>query len=146
MRLRWLLPALAGLIALPGVGWAASSRHRTEPHLEVQTTQGWQTQIEAESADLNTLKDIKASLGPEDPAAALEAVQRALEDVGDGQAYIWHRDVGPLWGVVHPLTSFRSASGSPCRRLSLSLSVGEYTRSTKLVACRSHAGRWEIAR
>jgi hypothetical protein len=143
MRWRWLLPAVAGIVVLPALAGAASSRHRVEP-VPALTAGGWQTEINTSPPETAPFNDIKAALGPDDPAAALEAMQRALDGVGDGQAYIWHRDVGPLWGVVHPLTSFRSSSGQPCRRLSLVLSVEEFSRSIELAACRNNAGRWEI--
>jgi hypothetical protein len=132
MRLRWLLPVIAGVFAVP---FATGT---------VRARDSWQPAVEAAPAEAPSIESLKASLGPDDPLAALEAMQRALDEVGDGQAYIWHRETGPLWGVVRPLSTYRAATGSPCRRISMVLSIGEFTRSTRVSACRQPSGRWEV--
>jgi hypothetical protein len=95
-----------------------------------------------DSSEVPTFEALQASVGADDSVAALEAVQRALDEVGDGAAYVWHRQTGPLWGVVRPLATQRNAAGWPCRRLSVALSLGEHTRSTEVTACRAPDKRW----
>ncbi|MFV0297003.1 MAG: hypothetical protein ACK5JT_12895 [Hyphomicrobiaceae bacterium] len=79
-----------------------------------------------------------------DEAAALEAVQVALTQVGDGSSYVWYRSSGRVSGVVQPTRSFKDRGGRVCRALKVTLSAGSYSRRTSTVACRLMDGSWEI--
>lgn len=52
-----------------------------------------------------------------DAAAALESVQFALSNVGDGGTYVWRKASTSVSGVVQPTHSFRNAKGRICRYL-----------------------------
>ena len=87
--------------------------------------------------------DLK-SLDAADEIAALESVQIALSEVGDGATYVWHRRNGRLSGVVQPTASFKGAAGRVCRHIVLTLSSADQTRRTEGVACRLADGRWQL--
>jgi hypothetical protein len=79
-----------------------------------------------------------------DEAAALEAVQVALSEVGDGASYVWYRRNGRLSGVVHPTNSFKDGAGNVCRHIVLVLASGSYSRRTEGIACRAASGVWQL--
>ncbi len=88
--------------------------------------------------------ELRATLDATDEIAALESVQIALNEIGDGASYVWHRRNGRLSGVVQPTASFKDAAGHVCRHLVVTLSSGERTRRTEGVACRLADGRWQL--
>jgi surface antigen len=90
------------------------------------------------------LADLKATLDDSDAIAALEAVQLALTEVGDGATYIWHRRHGRLSGAIQPTSSFKSASGQICRHIVMALTAGSYSRKAEGIACRQHNGVWVL--
>lgn len=79
-----------------------------------------------------------------DRAAALESVQFALSEVGDGGTYVWHRGHGQLSGIVKPTASFRDADGDVCRHVVIRLTSGTLSRKTEAIACRLKSGIWEL--
>ncbi len=79
-----------------------------------------------------------------DEAAALEAVQVALTEVGDGSSYVWYRQGGRLSGIVQPTQSFEDLLGRVCRHINVKLSIGAYSRNTSAIACRKADGSWVI--
>ena len=87
-------------------------------------------------------KDLKSTLDDADEIAALEAVQYALTEVGDGFTFVWYRANGKLSGVFEPTSSFRGSSGHICRHLRVALTSGLVTRKTQGVACRNPGGVW----
>ncbi len=92
-----------------------------------------------------SLADLKALLDDTDAIAALEAVQLALTEVGDGATYIWHRKHGRLSGAIQPTTSFKDASGHVCRHIVVALTSGSYSRKAEGIACRHRDGVWNLA-
>ncbi|MBU2580999.1 MAG: hypothetical protein KJ622_04695 [Alphaproteobacteria bacterium] len=84
------------------------------------------------------------SLGADDRAAALESVQFALAELGDGASYVWHRGHGKLSGVVQPTQSFVDGKGRVCRHVVVLLSAGEKSRKTEAIACRLENGVWRF--
>ncbi len=84
------------------------------------------------------------SLTESDRVAALENVQYALSELGDGASYVWHRGHGKLSGVVQPTQSFVDAKGRVCRHVIVLLSAGEKSRRTEAVACRLENGVWRL--
>ena len=65
--------------------------------------------------------ELKPSFDASDEVAALEAMQLALSEVGDGSTYVWHRTGGRLSGIVRPTTSFKGEAGRVCRHVVLLL-------------------------
>jgi hypothetical protein len=79
-----------------------------------------------------------------DEIAALESVQFALSEVGDGASYIWHRNNGRLSGMVQPVSSFKDGRGQVCRHLVIILTTGALSKKTEGVACRLTGGQWKL--
>jgi hypothetical protein len=79
-----------------------------------------------------------------DEIAALESVQFALTEVGDGASYIWHRNNGRLSGMVQPVTSFKDGQGQVCRHVVVILTTGAISKKTEGVACRLTSGQWKL--
>ncbi len=90
------------------------------------------------------LADLKAPLDENDQVAALESLQFALTEVGDGSTYVWHRSHGRLSGLVKPTSSFKDAQGQVCRHILIVLNGTEATRKTETVACRLPTGVWQL--
>ncbi len=88
--------------------------------------------------------EVKAPLDENDEIAALEALQFALSEVGDGAAYVWQRRNGRLSGYVKPTASFRDRSGQVCRHILVMLSSGTYARKAEVIACRGDKGIWSL--
>ncbi|MGD9785708.1 MAG: RT0821/Lpp0805 family surface protein [Hyphomicrobiaceae bacterium] len=88
--------------------------------------------------------DLRPSLDVSDEIAALESVQLALSQVGDGSTYVWHRYHGRLSGVVTPTTSFKDSSGAICRHVVVVLTAGTLTRRSEGIACRLQSGQWQL--
>lgn len=88
--------------------------------------------------------DFRSQLDEADEVAALENVQLALSEVGDGASYVWHRRHGRLSGIVQPTSSFKDAGGAVCRHVVVLLSAGTETKKTEGIACRLADGRWQL--
>lgn len=88
--------------------------------------------------------DFRSQLDEADEVAALESVQLALSEVGDGASYVWHRRHGRLSGIVQPTSSFKGAGGGVCRHIVVMLSAGTETKKTEGIACRLADGRWQL--
>jgi len=84
------------------------------------------------------------ALDETDEIAALESVQFALTEVGDGASYIWHRNNGRLSGMVQPLASFKSSGGQVCRHVVVILTSGLVSKKAEGVACRLANGQWQL--
>jgi hypothetical protein len=79
-----------------------------------------------------------------DEAAALEAIQVALTQVGDGSSYVWYRHGGRLSGVIQPTQSFKDPLGRVCRHLVVTLSAEGRSARTDAIACRQFHGGWIV--
>ncbi|MBX9925219.1 MAG: hypothetical protein K2Y05_02570 [Hyphomicrobiaceae bacterium] len=84
------------------------------------------------------------ALDETDQFAALESVQFALSEVGDGASYVWHRHNGRLSGVVQPQSSFKTSTGEICRIVTVTLAAGVRSKSAEGVACRLPSGQWRL--
>ncbi len=71
-----------------------------------------------------------------DEVATLKALQRALDEVGDGSVYVWHRRNGRLSGIIKPTMSFRDGKGKVCRHVEVWLTAGSASKKTESIACR----------
>jgi hypothetical protein len=88
--------------------------------------------------------EIKPLLDSRDEAAALEAIQLALTEVGDGSTYVWYRHGGRLSGLVQPTQSFRDALGRVCRHVVVTLNDASRSKRAEGIACRLADGIWEL--
>ena len=88
--------------------------------------------------------DLRSTLDEADEVAALESVQVALSEVGDGSSYVWHRRNGRLSGIVQPTSSFKDAAGQVCRHIVVVLSAGSDSKRAEGIACRLTNGRWQL--
>lgn len=86
----------------------------------------------------------RTMLDETDEIAALESVQFALTEVGDGASYIWHRNNGHLSGMVQPVTSFKDSQGQVCRHVVVILTSGVVSKKAEGVACRLASGQWTL--
>jgi len=93
---------------------------------------------------LPDIKDAKVVLDESDEYAALESVQYALTEVGDGGSYIWRRANGRLSGVVKPIASFTDTRGAVCRHAVFVLTGAQGSKRTEIVACRLPTGIWQV--
>lgn len=98
---------------------------------------GWQTQVYPAAS-------VPFALDEKDEIAALERIQYALSEVGDGTTYVWRRWHGRLSGVIRPKSSFKDPSGKVCRNLLMLLTTGKRTRKIEGTACRLSSGRWQL--
>lgn len=83
-------------------------------------------------------------LDEKDEIAALERIQYALSEVGDGKTYVWRRWHGRLSGLVQPTGSFKDTSGKVCRHLIVLMTTGGTTKKQEGIACRLPSGRWQL--
>ena len=102
--------------------------------------------IDTESAKQPvTFAELRAKLDGNDRAIALNALQVALSELGDGAQLVWQRPSRELTGVIKPVSAFRDDEGRVCRHLTYSLSLGTYVRQVEGVACREPNGAWSLA-
>lgn len=90
------------------------------------------------------VSQIRPRLDARDEAAALEAVQIALTEVGDGSTYVWYRNGGRISGLVQPTQSFKDALGRVCRRIVVTLNDASRSRRAEGIACRLADGGWQL--
>lgn len=83
-------------------------------------------------------------LDEKDEIAALERIQYALAEVGDGKTYVWRRWHGKLSGLVQPTSSFKDPEGKVCRHLLVMMTTGLNTKRREGIACRLPSGRWQL--
>jgi hypothetical protein len=83
-------------------------------------------------------------LDEKDEIAALERIQYALSEVGDGKTYVWRRWHGRLSGIVQPTASFKDNGGKVCRHLIVLMTTGANTKKQEGIACRLPSGRWQL--
>lgn len=91
-----------------------------------------------------SLAGVPLRLDDADERAALESVQKALTEAGDGATYVWHRAHGRLSGFVQPTRSFKDTDGKICRHIVVVLSSGTRTKQTEGIACRLASGLWQL--
>lgn len=85
---------------------------------------------------------MRPRLDPSDEVAALEAVEIALTQAGDGATYVWQRGQGRIGGAVRMTNTFRDVDGRICRHLVMQIRQGTYSRRTEGIACRGEDGVW----
>lgn len=88
--------------------------------------------------------EVRPVIAAGDEIAALEAVQLALSEVGDGSTYVWHSTGSTLSGAIQPTSSFRDSQGQICRHIVVTLAASGLSRQTEGVACRQANGIWRL--
>jgi len=91
-----------------------------------------------------SFSQLRKRLGRAEEYAALYALQVALDNVGDGQTYVWGRPKRQLKAFITPLSSFRSPQGQICRQLIFSLALGDYLKRIETTACRAPDKSWRL--
>ncbi|MEZ5827164.1 MAG: RT0821/Lpp0805 family surface protein [Hyphomicrobiales bacterium] len=91
------------------------------------------------------LTELKSTLGHSDQRVALQALQMALNELGDGTTLVWRRPASQVVGRVSPVSAFRDDEGRICRHVVYSLTIGAYLRTIEGDACREQDGRWSIS-
>lgn len=91
------------------------------------------------------LNILKSSLDQSDRVVALQALQMALTELGDGVTLVWRRPASQLAGRIKPVSAFRDDQGRICRHVLYSLALGTREKKIEGVACREEDGHWAIA-
>ena len=91
------------------------------------------------------LSELKARLDRSDRAAAMQALELALSELGDGVTLVWQRPERGLVGRIKPVSAFRDGQGRVCRHVVYSLALGTYQRQIEGDACREQDGSWSLA-
>ena len=133
----------AGVLALLLVAPASLSLFAEEPAYTGSVV------IDTESAfgakQPTAFAELRARLDGTDRAVALNALQVALTELGDGATLIWKRPSRELTGVIKPVSAFRDDEGRVCRHLTYSLSLGTFVHEVEGTACREPSGTWSLA-
>lgn len=101
----------------------------------------------AEAVELRSLglTELKSRLDRSDRQAAMQALQLALSELGDGVTLVWRRPKRHLVGRIKPVSAFHDDHGRVCRHVIYSLSLGAYRRQVEGVACREDDGSWSLS-
>jgi len=91
------------------------------------------------------LGELKARLDRSDRVAAMQALELALSELGDGVTLVWQRPERGLVGRIKPVSVFRDDHGRVCRHVVYSLALGTYQREIEGVACRESNGSWSLS-
>ncbi|MGH6805069.1 MAG: RT0821/Lpp0805 family surface protein [Methyloceanibacter sp.] len=92
-----------------------------------------------------SLSELKARLDRSDRVAAVQALELALSELGDGVTLVWQRPERRLVGRIKPVSAFRDDHGRVCRHVIYSLALGAYQRQIEGVACREQDGSWSLS-
>jgi surface antigen len=90
------------------------------------------------------LNELRARLDQSDRQAAYQALQLALDELGDGVTLVWKRPARGLEGRIKPVSAFRDDKGRICRHIFYSLSLGGYEKEIEGNACREADGTWSL--
>lgn len=88
--------------------------------------------------------ELRAKLDDSDREIALNALQVALTELGDGATLVWRRPSRGLTGIIKPVSAFRDGEGRVCRHVTYSLSLGTFVREVEGTACREQGGAWSL--
>ncbi|MEC9368070.1 MAG: hypothetical protein VX871_05195 [Pseudomonadota bacterium] len=91
-----------------------------------------------------SLDELRARLDENDRLTVLQALKIALDEVGDGGAFIWHKRHRQLKGVIKPTSAFRDADGRVCRHVIYALRLADHIKQIETIACRQPDGRWTL--
>jgi surface antigen len=106
---------------------------------------GAQATTAATAPAASGLNELRTRLDQSDRQAAYQALQLALDELGDGVTLVWKRPARGLVGKIKPVSAFRDDKGRVCRHLLYSLSLGGYEKEIEGNACREADGSWALA-
>ncbi|HXG79791.1 MAG TPA: RT0821/Lpp0805 family surface protein [Methyloceanibacter sp.] len=89
--------------------------------------------------------ELKARLDASDRLAAMQALDLALSELGDGMTLVWQRPERALAGRIRAISAFRDDRGRVCRHVLYSLALGNYRRQIEGVACKEADGSWSLS-
>ena len=98
----------------------------------------------AKSHEPQGLRELQYTLDRSDRKVALQALQMALTELGDGVTLVWRRPASQLAGRIKPVSAFRNANGRICRHVVYSLAQGAQEKKIEGVACRQDDGNWSF--
>jgi surface antigen len=135
---RWNAPIIIGAGALVVSFFAPAP-------LPLQAGENGANGLAARNGQQLSLSDLKARLDRSDRTAALQALELALSELGDGVTLVWQRPERALTGRIKPVSAFRDDQGRVCRHVVYSLALGPYRREIEGVACREPDGSWSLS-
>lgn len=138
--IRWKAPIIIGTGALALLLTPAPLSLNAEEPLN-----SWAAIVNTESAEQTVITELRARLDRSDRIMALNALQEALSELGDGASLVWQRPSRALTGVIKTVSAFRDDEGRVCRHLTYSLALGTYVKQVEGVACRESDGQWSLA-
>lgn len=134
-------PAVTGALGTPPAGTPSLTTPWVTTISVEPTTEVIDTESDNQPVDFAGLR---AHLDSTDRELALNALQVALSELGDGGSLVWKRESRGLTGVIKPVSAFRDASGRICRHLTYSLTLGTYAKEVEGIACRESDGKWSL--
>ena len=135
-------PSLVTLIAVVITAFLLVSEILLGSRLEL-AGDTWHTSVERSPPSPDQIAPVD-KLDERDEIAALERIQYALSEIGDGQTYVWKRWHGRLSGIIRPTASFKDNSGQVCRHMMVLMTTGKRTSKIEGIACRMASGRWRL--
>jgi len=135
---RWNAPIIIGAGALLFSVFAPAS-------LPVKAGESGAERLAASEGQQPGLSDLKARLDRSDRVAALQALELALSELGDGVTLVWQRPERGLVGRIKPVSAFRDDQGRVCRHVLYSLALGTHQRQIEGIACREPDGSWSLS-
>ncbi len=82
------------------------------------------------------LNELRARFDKATAKRPYQALQLALDELGDGVTLVWRRPARGLVGKIKPVSAFRDDKGRVCRHVVYSLSLGGYEKEIEGNACR----------
>jgi surface antigen len=134
---RWNAPIIIGAGALAVLLFAPA------PSLKAGEIGAGQTA--ASQKQPQSFGELKARLDKSDRLAAMQALEVALSELGDGMTLVWQRPARALSGRIKPVSAFRDDQGRVCRHVLYALELGAYRRQIEGVACRETDGSWSLS-
>ena len=135
---RWNAPIMGAGALLVSILAPASHSLKAEER-------GAQATTAATAPAASGLNELRTRLDQSDRQAAYQALQLALDELGDGVTLVWKRPARGLVGKIKPVSAFRDDKGRVCRHLLYSLSLGGYEKEIEGNACREADGSWALA-
>ena len=135
---RWNAPIIIGAGALVLSVFAPAS-------LPLMAGESGAERLAASEGQQLGLSELKARLDRSDRVAAVQALELALSELGDGVTLVWQRPERGLVGRIKPVSAYRDDKGRVCRHVVYSLALGTYQRQIEGVACREQNGSWSLA-
>jgi surface antigen len=135
---RWNAPIIIGAGALALLLFAPAP-------LPLKAGESGADRLTASEGQQLSLNELKARLDRSDRVAAMQALELALSELGDGVTLVWQRPERALTGRIKSVSAFRDDRGRVCRHIVYSLALGAFQRQVEGVACREPDGSWSLS-